>query len=266
MTAIRSALVLALVGLSAHSAFAQGSAKPAPAPRARPAARPSTPLPRGYVLLGVGYALAQHDFDETVTPRSNAENGSSTLSYDDNGALAFAGAAAGRVWRSYGLRAGVGLSSTAIEATLDASSPHPFFFDRPRTTSAAIDGLDRAETAIGLHLLAMFPINRRMQLAVFAGPTWLHVSQDTVQSVSFTEAYPYDTIAFSRAVTADSSDTTLTVGGGADFNYFFSKSVGLGASVQFAQADVELKTMNGNVTTVKAGGSKVGFSLTLRIP
>ena len=59
MTAIRSALVLAFVGLSACSAFAQGSAKPAPAPRARPAARPSTPLPRGYVLLGAGYALGK---------------------------------------------------------------------------------------------------------------------------------------------------------------------------------------------------------------
>jgi hypothetical protein len=112
----------------------------------------------------------------------------------------------------------------------------------------------------------MVPINRRMQLAVFAGPTWLHLSQDTVQSVSFSEAYPYDAIAFSGAVTAESSDTALTVGGGADFNYFFSKSVGLGASVQFAQANVELKTLNGSVKTVQAGGAKIGFSLTVRIP
>jgi len=223
-------------------------------------------MPRGYVLLGVGYALTQNDFEETVTPRSNAENGSSTLSYDVNRAFGFEGAAAVRVWKSFGLRGGVGWSSGTVEATLDASIPHPFFFDQPRTTSAAIDGLDRTETAMGLHALAMFPINRRMQLAVFAGPTWIQLSQDTVQGVSFTEAYPYDTIAVASAVTAESSDTKVTLGGGADFNYFFSKSVGLGASVQFAQADVELITMNGNAKTVKAGGTKAGFSLTIRIP
>jgi hypothetical protein len=266
MTSIRLALVLALIGVGTHSAAAQSPTKPAQAPRPRPAARPSTPLPRGYVLIGASYGLSQNDFEDTVTPKSNAENGSSQLSYDVNGALGFEGAAAVRVWRSFGIRGGVGYSSTATAAALDASIPHPFFFDKPRTASATIDGLDRAETAIGVHFLAMFPINKSMQLAVFAGPTWIQFSQDTVQSLSYTETYPYDTITFSNAVTANSSDTKVTVGLGADFNYFFSKSIGLGGSVQFAQADVELSALNGEVKTVKAGGTKVGVSLTVRIP
>jgi len=263
MTRTRLALVLALVGVVAHSASAQGSAKPAP--RHRLAARPTTPLPRGYVLLGASYTPSQNAFEDRVTPRSNSETGSSTLTYDVGGAPGFEGAAAVRLWRSYGLRVGVGRSSTSVGATLEASIPHPFFFDRPRTASATIDGLDRAETAIGLHLQAMFPINRRMQLAVFGGPTWLQLSQDTVQDVSYTETYPYDTIAFSTAVTAKNSETTGTIGGGADFNYFFTTSVGLGASILYAQANVELRASNGEAKTVTAGGWKTGLSLAVRI-
>ena len=242
---------------------------PKPGPGATPPQAPSVPStpapqPRGYVMFGGGYQATQNDFSNGAVKRINAEDGRYDTSYTVSGGPSIDGAAGVTLWRRLGLRGSISSFSTATDASVQASVPHPFFFSKPRSVSGSATAMKREELALSLHVGGLFLLGSRAMVTVFAGPTWFKVQQGMVTDFTYTDSYPYDTAAFGKAVTSNSSGSAIGIGGGAGLGYFFTKAIGLAVSAQFAQGDVSLPGAGGTTQAVKAGGVKAGFGVVIR--
>lgn len=254
---------LAIVAMGSVTLSAQAPRNGQPARPVVKTQRP--PIPRGYVLFGGGYSSAANDFDTHTTLRSSAENGSYDVDYSLGGGPGLTIGAGIRAWKQLGVRIGASRFLGSTPATLTASVPHPFFFNKPRTTTGTIDGLTREDVSLDLHVLGMLPVNRRMMVSVFAGPTWMRVSQGIVQSFAYTETYPYDSIAFGSATTVDNSASKVGFGAGADITYFLNRTVGVSGTVQFAGATMDLP-VNEETISIKTGGARLSVGVVIKIP
>jgi hypothetical protein len=257
--------LICLILVSTGPLLGQSNSDAQPRMRRPGANRNRTDIPRGYVVLGGTYSGGTNDFSSHSPLRTNAEDGSYDVDYSVGGGPGVSIGAAVRVWRQVGVRVGVTRSSTGTPSTLAASVAHPFFFNRFRSTSGEIDGLNREETVAHLHVAGMFPVGRRGLLSVFAGPSLMRVGQGTVQTFSYSESYPYDEITFGQATTVKSSQSKAGFGGGAEFSFFFHRVAGLAVTAQFAGATMDLAAGHSTVP-VKVGGPQAGVGLVLRIP
>jgi hypothetical protein len=90
------------------------------------------------------------------------------------------------------------------------------------------------------------------------------VSQDLVTDFAYADAYPYDEATFRSAGTANGSQSAMGINLGGDVAVFVTRRAGIGFSVQFARANVELPSANGGTARVQAGGVSTGAGLRLR--
>lgn len=226
----------------------------------------SPQLPRGYVLAGAGFATEEIDFEDHSTFTANAESSSIDVDYDGSGKVGLDVAAGFRLWKSFGARIGVNRTGSDAAAAVSASIAHPFFFNRARTAETEVSGLQRHNTTIDAHASVGFLLGRTLQVSVFAGPSWLHVKQDVVVDVPYTDAFPYDSITLGTPVVRSSSASKVGFGGGVDVLAFLTRTVGIGGSVRMSRANLLLETANGAETEIKAGGPTVGVGIVVRIP
>ena len=218
---------------------------------------------RGFILVNGGYQVGGHDFEQVSTLRANAEDGSFTTDYDVKNGPSFDVAGGANVWRRLAIGVGVTRFSRSTPSTLNGSVPHPFFFNRPRPVSGDITGLKREELAIHVEAIATAPIRRRLQVMAFGGPSFFRVEQGVVSTFAWSESYPYDEASFSSATTIDADGSKIGVNVGGDVAFFFSRQVGVGGSIRYSAATVEID-MAGGSHDVKAGGLQAGGGLRLR--
>jgi len=105
---------------------------------------------------------------------------------------------------------------------------------------------------------------QKLQYLAFAGPAYFSVKQDLVDSVTYTDAYPYDTATFKSAVTKQTTSTKWGFAGGADVSYYFTKSIGIGGSVVIAKSTMSVKASDGSAVEMTAGGTQAGGGLRFR--
>ncbi len=229
-----------------------------------PAAAQSSPPPRAFVVVNGLYQISKTDFDATRTIRANAEDGRVDTTYALKSGPAFDVAGGGRIWRQLSVGVGVTRFSRSTAAEVTATIPHPFFFSRPRTVTGEADDFAREELAVHVQARLAVPISRRMQAMVFGGPSFFQVTQDLATDVHYTESYPYDTASFAGvdSTSVKKSGTGFNVG--ADVAYYFLNNVGVGGTVQFSRATIDLPLVGGDDVSVKAGGTQVGAGLRLR--
>src|SRR5688572_21135258 len=197
---MRTAAVAVMILLGA-AASARAQAKPAqPQPRpGQPTAKPGPPQPvdRVYISVNGAFQTAGKDFGETVTFVENAENGTFTTDYTVDSGPALNISAGVSLWRNIGAGVGVTRFSKSSPSSLEASVPHPFFFNRARSVTGDIGGLQREELAVHIQARASFTPSPKIQGVVFGGPSFFSVKQDIVNDFEITESYPYDTAEFS---------------------------------------------------------------------
>jgi hypothetical protein len=224
----------------------------------------TAPLPRAFVVVNGGYQVSTNNFDDGATFRANAEDGEFTTDYEVKGGPSFDVAGGARVWRWLAVGAGVTRFSRSTPTVLNGTIPHPFFFSRPRSIDADVSGLKREELAVHIQAQALAPIGKRFQVAVFGGPSLFHVKQGLVRAFTWTDSYPYDAATFTAAQTAEADGTSLGFNVGGDFAFFFTRQIGVGGTLQFSQATVEMSGAGDSALDVKAGGAKAGGGLRLR--
>jgi len=122
---------------------------------------------------------------------------------------------------------------------------------------------DRSETAVHVQAKWLVPVNDKMLVTIFGGPSFFKIEQDIVNDFEYSESYPFDTATFTRAIAASQSESAVGVNVGGDVAYFFSSNVGVGGTVQYSGATVEMTVPSGTAD-VKAGGLQVGGGLRLR--
>jgi hypothetical protein len=133
--------------------------------------------------------------------------------------------------------------------------PDPDFHDRPAVVTQDLGALDHKET--GVHVFASYwwPISEKIDLAVSIGPSFIHVSQEVVSSMTVPD--PTQTII----TTIDSeSGTAVGINIGADATYMFTPRFGAGAFIRYAGASEDLPS----APDLKVGGFQTGIGARVR--
>ena len=247
------ALTLAVLGIAASAA----------AQTRRPVARPQ-PTGRIFIAVDGTYQAATKDFSDGDSFPVNAETATYSGTYDVKPGPAFNISGSGLVTRRFAVGVGVSRYSRTTPIAVTASIPHPFFFNRTRSLTDTVNGT-RDELAVHVQARAMLPLqSERMQVAVYAGPSFFRVKQDVLTRVGYTEAYPYDSITSGPGQSSNVSKSKTGFNAGADVAYFFTRQVGVGGTAQYAGTTIELPSAGGDNVDAKVGGFQVGGGLRLR--
>ena len=140
-----------------------------------------------------------------------------------------------------------------VQATL----PHPLFFQRNRQISGETGGLRREETGIHIQAQYQLPPFGKLYVTLAGGPSVLDTRQSIVTDVNYTEEFPYDSATYVGVDSQRVSGTATGFNVGADVRWMFTRNIGVGGLVRYTRASVDL-TRDGRTVTVDAGGTQVG--------
>jgi hypothetical protein len=106
----------------------------------------------------------------------------------------------GGMWITPQISVGALLSRRQFSQPVDISAqiPHPFYFNQPRTLTGQTSA-NRSETAIHAQLAASAFTARHLQVILAGGPSFSWVQQDLLDQLSYSDAYPFDTVTFTGA-------------------------------------------------------------------
>ncbi len=203
------------------------------------------------------------EITSTVAFTANAEKGSYSYRFPVKPKPFGEVSARIRLIKNFGVSVGYTSVSANGTAEITGQIPHPFFFNqlRPITGQAS---LEHTETAVHVRATLSSAPGKKLQFSVSAGPTFFSVKQGLVDSVSWTDSYPYDTATFASAATKQVSQSATGFGAGADVAYYFSKHLGIGASASVAKATVSGTASDNSVVSIDVGGTSLGFGVRLR--
>jgi hypothetical protein len=220
---------------------------------------------QGFVTFGAGAQLGSAGFSTTGSEPLYAEQKTWTADYSVETGLEFEAGGAGRVWRDLFIGATYSRFHDSRPSDVTAQIPHPFFFNQPRTISGESEGLPHDEDAIHVSAAWIFGLGRRLEVGIFGGPSAIRVTRDLLADVEFTEEYPYDTATFSRATSEPARKVGYGAHGGFDLTWLLSPQVGIGATLRYSRAAVDLPVPGGGSTSFDAGGLQAAATVKLRI-
>ena len=169
-----------------------------------------------------------------------------------------------RIFRNLAVGLGVTRYSDSHDATVSGVVPDPLFFDTPRASSLALNGLDHAETAVHLSAAYVVPVQALdgLDVVVFGGPTFFSLDKDVLGAVS---------VAPGGAELSDAAITSVSGSGtgahvGLDVTYIALRRAGLGVGiglfVRQSTATVDVPEVDGG--EVKVGGLNYGVGARIR--
>jgi hypothetical protein len=217
-----------------------------------------------YLALGGTYQSGVPAFSEAYSFPEYLEQATMTTDYPAQKGPAVDVGGAVRLWRNLALGVSVSLATRSTDGTVNGAIPHPFYFNAGRAISGSA-ALKRTESALHLHALWVIPAGRRILIAAGGGPSFISVKQSLVQSVSYSESYPYDTATFTSASVSQPSASAVGFGGSVEFGYYFTRTIGLGAVVRYSRATVSFQSHDATLS-VDAGGFEGGLGFRFRIP
>jgi hypothetical protein len=248
---------------------AKGAAKSSGAAAAKTTSAARSGPPKGwrdraFISGNAGWQLSSTTFSDsrTLTDAGQVDTEKRTLKadYETKSGPTFDIGGAVRLWGGLGAGVAVTRYSKSGDIGVSGTVPHPFFFNQPR----AIDGIapgKREELAVHVDAVYVVPVNPRLQIAIFGGPSFFNVKQTVVSDYTFSQAYPYDSAAFTGATSAEESKSVTGFNVGADVGYYFTDVIGIGGVIRFSRA-----TFDASVGKIDVGGPEVGFGVRLRIP
>jgi outer membrane protein with beta-barrel domain len=263
------ARVSPFASISLSALFFVSVSAPAAAQSKVPAQRRSSfaPVAPNRVLVGVngGIQATSLSFKDTrVDDPFFGERATWTADYKVQNAPAFDVGGGVRVWRK--LHLGVAFSRFEDKRAADVAGeiPHPFIFNQPRAISGESRSLKHAEQAIHVGAMWVVPATRRVQLAVFGGPSIFSIRRELIEDVEYQDTYPYDTATYESSIIRSVSESPFGFHVGADVAWFVTRSVGFGGGVRFARAQARLDSpASGNDVSVDVGGLQAGVGLRL---
>jgi hypothetical protein len=171
-------------------------------------------------------------------------------------------------WVRLAGRVGAGVSfsrlSRSADATINASIPHPFYFNQPRAISGTQPGLHEEEGAVHIDAVALVAATDTLELTVFGGLSVFNAKQDLVTDVTYTESYPYDTATFTGATVSRQSVSKSGYNVGADVTWMFSERIGVGGLLRFSRATADYSVSSTNQVSVDLGGLQAAGGIRFR--
>ena len=221
------------------------------------------------VFAGVTFGLqtSSSDIADNTTLQIYGEQGSlvSNASFDADSLVDISVGA--RVWGNVGVAVGYHTISTTGAGDIQGSVPHPIFFDRPRTFTVPIDGIDRDEHAAHLMIGWMAPLTDTLDVFVYAGPSFFRLTQEVIGGITLAEqGPPFTTVVVQPAIeTRKRNSTGFNVGADVTYHFYEGDRVrfGVGGFVRFTRAKTEIRLAN-TETSTDVGGPQVGVGARVR--
>ena len=135
---------------------------------------------------------------------------------------------------------GYNLSSGTGEGAVTVAAPHPLFVDRPRSVSTDLTDLKHQEDLFHFQALLILPLNDRIQLQFFGGPTAMTVKQASVIGATTVEVGPpYSAVTLESVAVRQLTKTALGFNVGLDLAYMFRERYGAGLFVQYTGGSID---------------------------
>ena len=222
---------------------------------------------RGYINVGWGVESGSSAMTDSRTSSIYEETATITSSSTFTSGSLFDVGAGVRVFRNLTVGVAYHQEQNDTEGSLGGSIPSPVFFNRPRTLSETVTGLDRKEQATHLQFGWVIPFGQKLDVLVSAGPSFFRVTQEVVSDVRIGEQGGAFTsvVATPTLIERKKSQTGYNAGVDATYILWQNDSIRLGAGgfVRFTKADVDIDMLNSSQPT-EAGGVQFGFGARLR--
>lgn len=219
---------------------------------------------RPFISINVGSQILSNTFNDNDSFDLFVEEGQFSSDYQGLRDAVFDAGAAIPVWGKLSLGGALTYINHNAPATISAELPHPFFFDKHRSIDGTAESLERREIAIHIQALWAIPFSQNVLLTVFGGPTFFNLKQDLVNTVKFTEAYPFDAAEFSGTSTVQPSDSTIGFHGGFDLTAYFTEHLGIGGVIRFSNGTADLARTTEHVISAPVGGMHATGGLRIR--
>lgn len=219
---------------------------------------------RGFANVNGGYQTQSHDFDSTTTFSLYDETATLNARHEVRSGALLDVSGGVRVWRNVGIGVGYSRFQNTDDVTVEATLPHPLFYDRPRSVTAEVNDLKHTESAVHIFGLWMLPVSRKMDVAFFLGPTIFSVKQGLATGVQIAQPEPAPYVGtITGVVKAEAKETGVGVNVGADWTYMVTPELGGGVFLRYAGGSVKLETQ-GRSVDMKVGGFQLGAGLRVR--
>jgi hypothetical protein len=159
------------------------------------------------------------------------------------------------VWNNVSVTLGFSTFSQSESATVTSTIPHPIFFNREVTTTTTLSDLKHREFLTHFAVMWTIKLVGGLDLALFAGPSVVHASQDVVATISVPPGTQDGT-----PVVDNQSGTSIGYNAGVDVSYALSKTFGVGAFVRQVGGTVDLDSLS----NLKVGGLQAGAGIRIR--
>ena len=121
---------------------------------------------------------------------SNVETATVEVTYPSKAAVLIDGSVVVHLWNQLGAGVAVSQATRDGAAEVDALIPHPLLFQQPRTVTGSQSGISGAQTGVHFQLSFAVAVTPRVIVTLSGGPSYVHVSQDLVTDVNYSESYP----------------------------------------------------------------------------
>jgi hypothetical protein len=212
-----------------------------------------------FININVGAQPASQTLDSTFTVPKYGQTAAAATSLVIGGEPIFDIAAGYRIRQQIGVA--VGFSSMSSSGTIagTASVPSPIFFNQFKTVDIGGQAFNRTDRDVYVIFMWYVPVTNRIEIALFAGPTFAHVTQDLVTNVVVPDGTQNAVAAVeSRSGTAAGANV------GFDASYLFTKYYGAGIFVRYNGGSTDLATTGDSTISVKGGGFQMGIGARLR--
>jgi hypothetical protein len=216
------------------------------------------------VSAGAGIQPTTILFRDITRYTVNLEEARAESAYDVEGGMTFDLGVGVRVAGPLTAMMSVNRLNRGTTSANTFSTPHPFFFNQNRQTSAPLGGLNLSETMVHVSAAYVVPTESALQVVVFGGPTFIQFKQEIVQTFGFNETYPYDTLTDVQLTRGTNSDSAIGFNAGVDVAWFFSPNVGVGGQLRFVQAEKRLSIGDGDPFDLSLGGVQFGAGIRFR--
>lgn len=225
-------------------------------------AQAQSALPRT-VLLVDGYArIAGPNFTDQVDPTITFERASVDVDYESATGLGGGVGLARRLSSRMGVLASVAIGTMKATGTAEGTVPHPLYFNRPRDVAGSGD-VTGSQLVVDVLATGFWRAGARWTILAGAGPSLVRVSQDVIDGVTYTEAFPYDTVTVTGLSTSKASGLGIGITGLVDATWQAGPRTGVAVFLKYTAASVETGEEDAAVN-VKAGGLRAGLGLRFR--
>ena len=208
-----------------------------------------------FVHVNVGGQPASQTLDATISVPVYGQTATAATTQSIGGKAIFDIMGGYRLRPSIGVA--VGFSSFSNSATIagTASVPSPLFFNQFKTVDISGAGVSRSDRNVYVLFVWFRPITDKIEIALFAGPTFTRVKQDLITNLAV-PAGTQDAIP----IVESQSGTAKGANVGFDGTYLFSAHYGAGIFLRYNGGSVDLPAATG----VRAGGFQMGIGLRAR--